>query len=684
MMDFPTQAAQRIDTLRKAIREHQYLYYVLDSPAVSDAEFDALLRELQRLEAAYPSLASPESPTQRVGGEPHEQFAKVRHPVPLLSLGNAFNLDELREWRTRLYRQLGEDEAARLAYVVEPKIDGLSIILHYQDGSFSLGATRGNGEVGENVTANLRTIPQVPLRLPANPHCSSPVASGLLVRGEIYVTRKDFEEFNQKQEAQGRQVYANPRNFAAGSLRQLDPSVSAERPLQLWVFQLIRASADGGVPPSHQAHLDYLRELGFPVSDYVRRFTDDQFDDLLAFVQGMDQTRHELPYAVDGLVIKVDSTDSQAQLGYTGKEPRWAIALKYEGEKAITRLQAIEVFVGRSGTVTPRATLTPVNIGGVVVEHATLHNFDYVQALDLRIGDAVLVTRAGDVIPRVLQALPDQRTGQEQVWSRPTACPRCSTPLKQEEGEVAFKCLNRSCPGQLTRAVEHFVSRTALDIHSFGTKQAALFVESGQICRLSDVFALPWDDIGKLKGYGDKRIAGLQAGLRAAKERHPSRLLTALGIPFVGSQVAELIVDSFPNLLALAHATTESLADIDGVGKEIAEAVVSFFADPLNRQDLHRLHLAGLAVGESQLPPEPSEAKPDLQGQVFVITGKLEHHTRDQASALIKLRGGKVTGSVSRKTDFLLAGEAAGSKLQKARDLGIKVLNEEEFVQMLS
>ncbi len=682
-MAFPTQAATRMEQLATAIREHEYRYFVLDAPTVSDEEFDALLRELRRLEQAYPALVSPASPTRRVGGQPHDQFEKVRHPVPLLSLGNAFGLDDLQDWRARLHRQLEDEARTQLTYVVEPKIDGLSIILHYQDGTFTLGATRGNGEVGENVTANLRTIPQIPLRLPANPDCSLPVASQLQIRGEIYVTRQDFEEFNREQEARDRQVYANPRNFAAGSLRQLDPKISAKRPLQLWVFQLIAASADGHVLPRQQAHLDYLRELGFPVSDHVRHFADDQFDELLAFVQGMDRTRHELPYEVDGLVIKVDSVAAQETLGYTGKEPRWAIAFKYEGTKAVTRLLDIEVFVGRSGTVTPRATLEPINVGGVIVEHATLHNFDYIQTLDLRIGDTVLVTRAGDVIPRVLKALPELRTGQEQPWSRPTVCPRCSTPLHQEEGEVAFKCTNRLCPGQLTRAVEHFVSRSALDIRTFGTKQASLFVELGMVQRLSDVYVLPWDDIGQLKGYGAKRIAGLQAGLRAAKERPPSRLLTALGISYVGSQVAELIVQNFPNLLALAHATDESLAAVDGIGPEIAEAVVAHFADPAHRQELHRLQLAGLDVGASLSAPEARMDQAVLQDQVFVITGRLVHYTRTQATELIKQRGGKVTGSVSRKTDFLLAGEEASSKLQKARDLGVKILPEDEFRQMI-
>ncbi len=683
-MAFPRQAAARVETLRNAILEHQYRYYVLDTPIVSDQEFDALLRELQRLETAYPDLVTTESPTQRVGGEPHDQFDKVFHPVPLLSLGNSFSLDELQNWRARLHRQLAGEALSRLTYVVEPKIDGLSIILHYEDGIFHLGATRGNGEVGENVTANLRTIPQIPLRLPANPQCALPVASRLQVRGEIYVTRQDFEEFNQSQETQGRQIYANPRNFAAGSLRQLNPKISADRPLQLWVFQLIGASSDAGIEPSQQAHLAYLRELGFPVSDHIQRFADERFEDLLAHVENMDQVRQTLPYEMDGLVIKIDSSELQERLGYTGKEPRWATAFKYEGAKSITRLKNIEVFVGRSGTVTPRATLEPVNIGGVMVEHATLHNFDYIQTLDLRIGDAVLVTRAGDVIPRVLKALPELRTGQEQVWSRPEVCPRCNTPLVQSEGEVAFKCTNRSCPGQLIRAVEHFVSRAALDIRSFGSRQAELFVELKMIQRLSDVYALPWNEIEQVKSYGEKRIRQLQDGLGAAKERPPARLLTALGIPFVGAQVAELIVAQFPNLLTLAHATADQLESVDGVGQEIAEAVVGHFAAPSNRHELYRLHLAGLDVGDSQASPAPYVEDSGLQGQVFVITGRLANHTRDQVTEMIKMRGGKVTGSVSSKTDFLLAGEAAGSKLQKARDLGIEVLSEDGFIQMLS
>lgn len=675
-------ATQRIAHLRAAIREHQYRYYVLDAPTASDAEFDALWRELVRLETEHPALAAPDSPTQRVGGAPASQFDKVRHGAPLLSLANAFDRQELRAWRTRVLNRLPETDPDQWAYTVEPKIDGLSVILHYENGVFAEGATRGDGTIGEDVTANLRTIPQIPLRIPVDPTRGLATPGTLRVRGEIYVRHADFVAFNAQQAAAGRQVYANPRNFAAGSLRQLDPSVTAARPLRIWAFQLIEGDAAAAAVTSHFGALAYLKRLGFPVSDLNRRFADSEFDALLAYAESMVAQRGDLPFHIDGAAIKVDALELQSRLGRTGKEPRWATAYKQGGEQAVTRLLDIEIFVGRSGAVTPRATLEPVAVGGVMVEHATLHNFDYVQELDLRIGDSVVITRAGDVIPKVLKVLPELRTGEERLWQQPIQCPHCNATLLQVSDEVAFRCPNPQCSGQLTRAVEHFISRGALDIRTFGAKQATLFVSRGMIRRLSDIYVLPWDEISQIKAYGKKRIDNLQNGLKDAKTRAPERLLNALGIPFVGMQVAAVIVEYIPNLLELPHATKESLENILGIGPEIAEALTRHFAVAAARVELQALNLAGLRM-KSKHKDGINFHDINLKNKIFVLTGKLDTMSRNNAIDLIKSLGGKVSGSVSRKTDYVLAGRDAGSKLTKAQELGITVLDEETFMSLM-
>ena len=679
--------AERIERLTAKILEHQHRYYLLDAPTVSDAEYDALMAELRRLEAEFPLYIAADSPTQRVGGEPAAQFHKVRHPVPLLSLANAFDLQDLEEWRQRAHKLLTEAEREDLAYVVEPKIDGLSVTLFYQEGVFRIGATRGNGQVGENVTANLRTLKQIPLRLPVMPNSSLQVEPILRVRGEVFASKENFRAFNKKyiaeqQKDKNPKGYANPRNFAAGSLRQLDPKITAQRPLDILVFQQI---AGGDLTPDlHSEQLRRLRELGLPISASLPRFTDSEFDRLLEHVSKMELSRHDFSYEVDGLVIKVDSTSVQERLGSTGKEPRWAIAFKYAGETVVTKLEKIEVVVGRTGSVTPRAHLEEVPLGGVKVKQATLHNFDYIESLDLRIGDSVVVTRAGDVIPKVLKALPELRTGAEKAWHPPSQCPACGSDLVQAEDEVAHRCLNRTCPGQLARAVEHFVSRSALDIRSFGSEQAALFVETeALINRISDVYFLPWDRIETIKGYKEKRIGNLQQGLAEAKQRPPERLLHALGIPFVGAQVAELVVAEYPNLMTLPHAIQEDLEAIDGIGNEIAESIVDFFADPVQRQELQALNLAGLTV-KGKPAPETEASEGAVAGKVFVVTGRFAAFSRKQATELIKAEGGKVTGSVSSRTDYLLAGASPGSKLSKAQELGTTILDEEAFQLLLN
>ena len=689
----PTDLAARVEELCSLVRYHQHRYYVLDDPEISDPEFDALFQELQRLEAEYPQLAGDDSPTQRVGGFVAEKFEKVRHPVPTLSLGNAFGPGELAAWRDRLHRLLGAEERAGLRYVVEPKFDGLTVVLHYEGGRFVLGATRGDGTFGENVTANLRTVRVLPLQIPekhstqgrkgaeaqSEEGASYDLAAPqrLVVRGEVYVEKDDFTRFNEAQVVQGVKSYANPRNFAAGSLRQLDSSVSAARPLKLWVYQVLIVEG-GPDPATHSEGLELMQRLGLPVCPDVALFDDAQFDDLAAYVQAFGERRHLLPYEVDGCVIKVDSLAMQERLGYTGKDPRWALAYKYAGVEAVTTLLDIVINVGRSGAVTPNAVLEPVNVTGVVVKAATLHNEDYVRDLDIRIGDQVVIKRAGEVIPKVLRPLPELRTGEEREWTMPLTCPDCGQPLVRPPGEAATYCINSACPRQLVRAVEYFVSRGAMDVDTFGIKQAELFVGKGYIKDLADIYHLPWDEIRTLEGYGDKRVEKLQAGVEGSKARPLHRLLTALGIRFVGSVVAELLMSRYNSLVDLMDASQEDLNAIEGIGPRIAESVHEWFQLEPNRELIRKFAAAGVQVAEERKVPLPASALP-FAGKTFVVTGTLPTWSREEAQAFIKTHGGKVAGSVSSKTSYVVVGEAAGSKLVKAQELGVATISEEEL-----
>jgi DNA ligase (NAD+) len=674
---------ERVEQLRETVRYHQHRYYLLDDPEISDQEFDALFRELQHLEESHPELRSDDSPTVRVGGVVSDRFAKTRHPMPMLSLANAFGPTDLVAWRERVKRLLPQEDLARLAYVTEPKFDGLTVVLHYEQGRFVLGATRGDGEVGETITPNLRTVRYLPLRLQAHREARDAngalqVPSRLVVRGEAYVDKADFEAFNRRQSEQEARTFANPRNFAAGSLRQLDSSITATRPVKLWVYQaLILEGAP--MPSTHSGTLAYLAELGLPICPEYRRFTDAEFDDLVAYVNDFGERRHELPYEVDGLVIKVDSLETQGRLGYTGKDPRWALAYKYAGQEAVTRLLDIVVAVGRTGVITPNAVLEPVQIGGVTVGKATLHNEDYVRDLDIRIGDQVLVKRAGEVIPKVLRPMVELRDGREQAWRMPEVCPVCGQPLVRPEGEAATYCVNSACPAQLVRSVEHFVGRAAMDIESFGIKQAELFVAEEYIRDLADIYHLPWDKIRELEGYGDKRVEKLRAGVEESKTRPLACLLTGLGIRFVGEVVAEMLVARYHSVEKLMQASEEELAQIEGIGSRIAKSVAEYFALEPNRALIAKFAAAGVRV-EDEVVEETNEpgAKP-WEGLVFVVTGTLPTLSRDEAKDYIEARGGKVTGSVSSKTDYLVVGENAGSKLDKARQLGVKTLDEAEL-----
>ncbi len=679
--------AERLETLRKAISYYAYRYYVLDDPAVSDAEYDAVWRELAELETEHPELVTPDSPTQRVPGAAAERFVKVRHPSPILSLANAFTLEELVAWRDRFMKLLPAGDQARVQYVVEPKIDGLTVVLHYENGQFVLGATRGDGEVGEEITANLRTVKALPLRIPISP---SPVATGegpgvgvpsrLIVRGEAYVPIADFERFNAAQRATGERTYANPRNFAAGSLRQLDARNTAGRPITLWLYQIV-AIEGVDAPPTQWAALDTLRSLGFPVES--RRWLFDDFDKLIEHCVAWGQTeRPNLPYEADGLVIKINDFALHERLGFVGKDPRWAIAYKYPAEEAVTRLLDIKINVGRTGTLNPYAVLEPVQVGGVTVSSATLHNEDYIRDLDIRVGDTVAIKRAGEVIPQVLRPLVELRTGEERAWQMPDRCPACGEAAVRVEGEAAWYCVNSACPAQLVRGVEHFVSRGALEIAGFGIKQAELFVELGFIRDLADVFYLDPQRLLELEGFGEKKVGNLMAAIEASKTRPPARLLIALGIQGVGEVVAEDLMGHYDALDALAAAPVEELQSIPGIGPILAQSIADWFSQAPNRRVVEKLKTAGVTTTQVK-----AEAKAEVEGQplaglTFVITGTLPTMSRDAAREFVKTYGGKVTDSVSKNTSYLVAGEAAGSKLQKAIQLGVSVIDEAQLMQM--
>lgn len=666
---------QRAQELRDLLRYHSYRYHVLDDPLISDSAYDALYRELQQIEAREPHLVTPDSPTQRVGSELSEEFAGVVHPQPMLSLSNGFSPEEIRAWRERVIRLLpaGHPEPA---YVVEPKIDGLTVVLHYTGGLFSLGATRGDGIRGEDITTNLRTLRTLPLRIPVRG--DEPPPERLVVRGEAFMPIDAFEAFNREQVAAGKKAYANPRNTAAGSLRVLDPSITAARPLRLFCYQVIDAEKGPEIVTQWQA-LEYLARMGFPVSDQNRRFTD--IDTLVEHCIAWEQVRETLNFEADGLVIKIDEIALQQRLGAVGNAPRWALAYKYPPKEASTRLKRIVVNVGRTGALTPAAELEPVRLGGVTVSSATLHNAEYVAEHDIREGDMVVIKRAGEVIPQVLGPILELRPPEARTWSMPERCPACSELVEHPEGEVAYYCVNSACPAQLVRAVEHFVSKGAMDIEGFGFRQAELFVERGLIRDVADIYALTADRLGGMEGFAEKRIANLLAAIAQSKQQPPSRLLTALGIRGVGSTVAETLTRHYHSLDALASASAEDLQQIPGIGPALATSIVDYFARGPNRLVVDKLRAAGLqfhSTSEERAGPEP------LAGLTFVITGTLPTLSREQAAAYIQDRGGKVAGSVSRNTSYLLAGDKAGSKLAAAEKLGVPVIDEAALRQMVA
>ena len=677
----PPDVVKRVEQLRRLINYHNYRYYVLAQPEISDEEYDLLFRELQQLEQQYPELITPDSPTQRVGAPPAEGFAKVQHPKPMLSLGNVTSPEELWAWRERVMKLL--PEGTQVSYVVEPKIDGLTVVLHYENGIFTLGATRGDGYVGEDITNNLRTIRSLPLHIPLTPD-GPPAPTRLVVRGEAYISKKEFERFRKEQEKLGHK-FTSPRNTAAGALRNLDPKVAASRPLDVYLYQIVVIEGAESPPTTQWDALHYLRDLGFPVAlTWCRKFEDSEFKALVDYCVNWVNEKDRLPFEVDGLVIKINELALHDVLGFVGREPRWAVAYKYPAAQAITRLLDIVVEVGRTGVLTPRAVLEPVFLAGATIRSATLHNEDYIIEKDIRIGDMVIVQRAGEVIPQVVGPVKELRTGNEKIWRMPKTCPSCGEPVVRYPGEVAYYCENTACPAQLVRRVEYFASRPAMDIEGFGPKQAKLFCDKGFIKEIADIYTLKEHrkELLALEGYGEKKVNNLLNAIEASKQRPATRVLTAIGIRFVGPITAQLLLKHFRSIEALARASEEDLAAIEGVGPRIAQSVRAWFSHPANQRTIERLKSYGLQMALPEEEKSESEDLP-LAGMTFVITGTLPSWTREEAKEIIQRYGGKVTNSVSRRTTYLLVGENPGSKLQKARELGIPTITEDELRAMI-
>lgn len=656
-------ADKRYEELKNQLADYGYRYYVLDDPAVSDEEYDRLMRELLELEAAHPDWVTPDSPSQKIGGVVLEGFETVEHAVQMQSLQDAFDFAEIREFDARV-RAVAPDAE----YVVEHKIDGLSVSLEYRDGVFVRGSTRGDGHIGEDVTENLRTIGSIPLKL----RKSLPY---LEVRGEVFMSKRQFARLNEQREEAGESTFANPRNAAAGSLRQLDSAVCAARGLDIFVFNI--QQADGFTPETHLDGLAFLRECGFKVIPNDTAFA--TIEDAFAQIERIGQARPDLYYDIDGAVIKVNRLDQREALGSTAKTPRWAIAFKYPAEKKETVVKDIIVAVGRTGVLTPAAVLEPVVVAGSTVSRATLHNIDFIREKDLKIGDHVLIQKAGDVIPEVVKVLTERRDGSEREFQMPSVCPVCGAPVHREDGEAAWRCTDVDCPAQLTRNIIHFVSRDAMDIEGLGPQIVEKLLENKLIESAADLYYLQKEQLSALDKLGDKSAENLLDAIASSKQNDLSRLLYAMGIRHIGSSASRQIARRVRHMEALFTITAEELSEMEDIGGVMAQSVVDFFADPHTRAFVDKLAAAGVNMECREETPVGGV----LSGKTVVVTGTLETMGRKEAQELIDRHGGKAAGSVSKKTDYVVAGEAAGSKLTKARELGVPVLTEQEFLAML-
>ena len=667
-----TALIHELDALRQKINYHSYLYNTLDTPEISDYEYDQLFNRLKELEALHPELITPDSPTQRIGSKVSEKFRKVRHPAPILSLANGFGPQETIEWYERIAKV--DSRVKTCDFLLEPKLDGLTVVLHYENGLLVLGATRGDGLVGEDITDNIKTIASVPLRIPLKADLQAP--EKIIFRGEAFITKTDFEKLNQENEEKGLKPYLNPRNTAAGSLRQLDPAVTASRPLKLYLYQIV--SSSDPIPASQEAILEYIAGFGLPVNP--SHWKAKTIQEAIEICQEQGQNRYAWDYDADGIVIKVNDQSLFEDLGVVGKDPRGALAYKYPGQEVETTLLDIQVNVGRTGVLTPLALLEPVNIGGVVVKQATLHNFDFIEEKDIRVGDRVLVKRAGEVIPYIIASLPEKRTGSQETYIPPETCPSCGAPVEKDPEMVAWYCINSSCPAQLSRNIEHFVSRSAMDIVGLGGQIVQQLVDAELIKSAADLYSLEVSDLVGLEKFGPKKAQNVIDAIQASKNQSLARLITALGIRGVGEVAAEKLSKTYQNLDQFSKASPEELQQIEGIGEIVADDIVSWFREWDNQQLLQNFKKAGL--WPESLPAE-EKTNGSLTGLSFVITGTLPNLTREQAEDLIKEHGGKVLSSVSKKTSYRLLGENPGSKYTKALELGIPILDEDSLKDLL-
>jgi len=660
-------AAARTEALREAIHRHNYLYYVENKPEIADAEYDRLLRELRQLEEQHPELITPDSPTQAVGGHVAEAFAPVEHQGPMLSLDNAVSADDLREFEARIRRVL---PSAAFEYVCEPKIDGLGVALLYRRGRFARGATRGDGRVGEDITQNLRTIKAIPASLTGE----LARTTSLEVRGEVFMPREAFARLNASLEEAGQTTFANPRNAAAGAVRQKDPDITAQRPLDIILYHV--SHRDPGGIDSHWEVLEALKAAGLPVNPRSRRC--DDIDAVLAYCERLEAERDSLPYEADGVVVKVNSLEQQRRLGATAHHPRWAIAVKFAARQATTRVRDITINVGKTGALTPAATLDPVELAGVTVSNVSLHNEDEVRRKDVRIGDTVLIERAGDVIPYLVQVVTSKRPPDAKPFHMPTRCPVCGAPAERPEGEAIWRCTNATCPAQLKERLFHWGSRRAMDIEHLGEVVISQLVDRELVTDFGDLYELDVQQLAGLERLAQKSATNLHRAIQASKGRGLSRVLNGLGIRMIGERAAQLLAARFGSMERLERAGVEQINDIPGIGPKIAEAVHGFFQIDRNRKTVTHLRDVGLELTERGVSDEPGP----LTGKVLVLTGGLKSLTRDQASDLILRLGGRVAGSVSRKTDYVIAGEDPGSKAEDARRLGITILDEDGFLRI--
>ena len=698
-------AAQRAAELRRELNYHNHRYYVLDDPVIADGDYDRLLEELRALEAERPELQTADSPTQRAGAPPSAAFAPVQHRRPMLSLGNAFDFAGLEQWHRRISGLLDE---AQFALVCELKIDGLAVNLTYENGVFIQGATRGNGETGEDVTANLRTIRSIPLSLSGTPPSSPPqltpppgIPAQLQVRGEVYLPIAEFRRINAEREERGEPLYANPRNTGAGTIRQLDPSVTAARNMQMWVYSLGdmdwgSGDAAGGdaspdaprpavdaprpAPETHWQALEWMRDWGFRINPQNRLCRN--LDEVEDYYRHWLERRHDLPYETDGVVVKVSSLALQDALGVVGREPRWAIAYKFPAERATTRLLQIGINVGRTGSLNPYALLEPVVVGGATVKHASLHNEDDIIRKDIRVGDWVWVERAGEVIPQVIGPVADKRTGDEQIFQMPEHCPECQTPVVKTADDAMHRCPNAACPVQFFELLKHFVSRGAADIDGLGERWCGILIEQGMVRDLADLYRLEKEQLLALDRMGDKLATRILDNIEASKTRPLARLLFGLGIFNVGREMAELLTQRFDDVDALSNAGVEELTAIPGIGPKIAESIVAYFQTPANRAVLQKLAAAGVVLRQEPRPAAPAGEQP-LAGLNFVVTGTLDRFSRSEAEGRIKQLGGKIAGSVTKNTSYVVVGASPGSKAAAAEKLGTPILDEAAFQQLL-